>query len=80
MTVASAKLRHFKANFKFLGPFERYKLVRPFVRAKEQKLAEERAKQEKEAQKKNEKNATERTDEERIESVSDRALKLGKCV
>ncbi|KAH1024413.1 exosome component 10 isoform X2 [Dendroctonus ponderosae] len=84
LSVASAKLRHFKENFKFRGPFERYKLVRPFVRAKEKKLAEERATQEEEAQRKvaeeskKADGATERTDEERIESIREHFLELAR--
>ncbi|ERL91492.1 hypothetical protein D910_08822, partial [Dendroctonus ponderosae] len=71
-------------NFKFRGPFERYKLVRPFVRAKEKKLAEERATQEEEAQRKvaeeskKADGATERTDEERIESIREHFLELAR--
>lgn len=61
------KLRQFRSKTSFLGPFERYQLVRPFIEARERKLAEEKAKKEEEERTKQEDN---RTDEERIESVS----------
>lgn len=52
-------------TFKFLGPFERYKLVRPYIQAEEEKLSKD--KEESKASQKPEEDT--RTDEERIESV-----------
>lgn len=56
-------------NVTFLGPFERYKLVRPFIQAQERKEEEERAKEEKEKSKGQHTVSDSRTDEERIEAV-----------
>ncbi|CAH1133564.1 unnamed protein product [Ceutorhynchus assimilis] len=85
---ASAKLRKFKENFNFLGPFERYRLVKPFIEARQKKLAEEKAKQEEKekAKKEAESNASNiidddqdtRTDEERIESIRQHFLSLAR--
>lgn len=66
------KLRQFRSKTSFLGPFERYQLVRPFIEARERKLAEEKAKKEEEERTKLKQEPEDnRTDEERIESVSD---------
>nr|CAH7712203.1 unnamed protein product [Callosobruchus chinensis] len=76
----------------FLGPFERYKLVKPYIQAEEQRLAEEKAKEEQERVKARaeneiaEQNAAEestmqadtRTDEERIESIRQHFLSLSR--
>lgn len=64
--AAQTKLQEFRRKTSFLGPFERYQLVRPFIEAREKKLAEEKAKKEEERRKEDN-----RTNEERIESVSD---------
>lgn len=57
----------------FLGPFERYKLVKPYVQEQEEKAEAERAKQEEERTNKTSINGElieERTNEQRIEAVS----------
>lgn len=58
----------------FLGPFERYKLVKPFIQAEEERLASEKAKMEERTESSVQSSASNavadsRTDEERIESV-----------
>ncbi|XP_050309849.1 exosome component 10-like isoform X2 [Anthonomus grandis grandis] len=85
-TNSIEKLRKFKENFKFLGPFERYTLVKPFIESRERKLAEERKKleEEKREETKRDKDVTdsgtqeERTDEERIESIREHFLSLAR--
>ncbi|KAJ8920759.1 hypothetical protein NQ315_004899 [Exocentrus adspersus] len=65
----------------FLGPFERYKLVKPFIQAEEEKLATEKSKEEEMKQSSESKTETcidNRTDEERIESIREHFLKLSR--
>lgn len=50
-------------SIKFMGPFERYKMVKPFIQAEEERLAAEKEKAD------NEKKADEPTDDQRMESV-----------
>lgn len=59
-------------SIRFLGPFERYKLVKPFIQAEEVRLASEKAKSDEKVVHSNATDTTtdNRTDEERIESVS----------
>ncbi|KAL1490352.1 hypothetical protein ABEB36_013063 [Hypothenemus hampei] len=77
--VLKEKFHKFKENFNFLGPFERYQLVKPFIEAKEKKLAEELAKQNEEAKKAKElKQNTTPNDEERVESICEQFLDLAK--
>ncbi|KAF7284180.1 exosome component Rrp6 [Rhynchophorus ferrugineus] len=38
------KFKRFREGFKFLSPFDRYQLVKPFIKAKEKKLAEDKLK------------------------------------
>nr|CAI5816921.1 unnamed protein product [Callosobruchus analis] len=78
--------------YSFLGPFERYKLVKPYIQAEEQRLAEEKAKEEQEKAKARAENeiaeqnaakdtpmeADTRTDEERIESIRQHFLTLSR--
>ncbi|XP_018571344.1 exosome component 10 [Anoplophora glabripennis] len=67
----------------FLGPFERYKLVKPFIQAEEERLASEKSKNDE--QKKSSQSVDvivvdNRTDEERIESIREHFLSLARKV
>lgn len=60
-------------SIKFLGPFERYKLVRPYLEEQEKKEEAKRLKEAEERSKNSEnpqEQIIERTDEDRIETVS----------
>ncbi|KAJ8938385.1 hypothetical protein NQ314_011518 [Rhamnusium bicolor] len=70
-----------KHSFTFLGPFERYKLVKPFIQAEEEKLAAEKAEAEQiitETSVSEDIQEDTRTDEERIESIRKHFLKLSR--
>ncbi|KAJ8954382.1 hypothetical protein NQ318_011055 [Aromia moschata] len=70
-------------SFTFLSPFERYKLVKPFIQAEEERLAIEKAEEEEKAKSDNNdpnniSRKDTRTDEERIESIREHFLSLAK--
>nr|XP_023014126.1 exosome component 10 [Leptinotarsa decemlineata] len=70
-------------SFKFLTPFERYKLVKPFIQEEEEKLAAAEKDKETEEQPPNSGITSKeegflQTDEERIESIREHFLKLSK--
>ncbi|XP_030758345.1 exosome component 10 [Sitophilus oryzae] len=80
------KLLRFRENFKFLSPFDRYQLVKPFIEAREKKVTEEKEKETEEKVPNHletevlvplEKNV-ERTDEERIESIRSHYMNLAR--
>ncbi|XP_050510392.1 exosome component 10 [Diabrotica virgifera virgifera] len=64
-----------KINFKFLRPFERYKLVRSYIQAEEEKSAEA---ENVENVNQNQEEVVTMTDEQRIEEIRQHFLKLSK--